>query len=172
MSDGEDVLEVLKALVVLRRVLRTGASGNTEPKLPVAQVQVLLHLAQSGPMTMGTLARQLGVSCPAATDLVARLETAGRVERVMSTQDRRKVLVQLTPQARQIAEGALAERREKVASVLRQLPSPERAGFVRGIQMLAHALGADTGTSLAHAPPGTPETALAGPPPQGRAHRR
>lgn len=161
MSDTDETLEVLKALVVLRRALRTSRiTGETAPRLPVAQVQVLLHLAQSGPITMTGLARQLGVSCPAATDLVDRLVAADRVERLPHTTDRRKVMVQLTPSARQFAEGALAERRKKVDEVLRQLPSQQRTGFVRGIQMLANTLVSSAGVALANIPGFAQEAAL------------
>ena len=149
MRVADDTLEVLKALVVLRRVLRTNpATGDVEPKLPAAQVQVLIHLGQAGPLTMSALARQLGISCPAATDLVDRLVHAERVERVVNAQDRRKVMVQLTPGAQTIAEGVIAGRRERVEGVLEQLPGAERTGFVRGLQLLANTLAASAGVAL------------------------
>ena len=99
MPDSPGTLEVLKALVVLRRVLRAGPTGGTEPDLPTGQVQVLLHLAERGQMTMGKLAAELGVSRPAATDVVDRLVLSGLVERVTTEDDRRKVYIRLTQRA-------------------------------------------------------------------------
>lgn len=144
MPDSPGTLEVLKALVVLRRVLRAGPTGGTEPELPTGQVQVLLHLAERGQMTMGKLAAELGVSRPAATDVVDRLVTLGLVERVTTEDDRRKVYIGLTPASEALAESVLSARRAKVADVLRQLSPSEWQGFVRGLQLLAAALSEDT----------------------------
>lgn len=153
MSDADQGLSVVKSIVVLRRALRSHPSSDpTKPKLPVAQVQVLVHLAQTGPLTMGALAEQLGVSCPAATDLIDRLVAAGKVERVVSTQDRRKVLVQMTPEAQAMGEGILAARRAQVDDVLWKLTASERVGFVRGLELLANSLAVGAGVALADSP--------------------
>jgi len=144
MPDSPGTLEVLKALVVLRRVLRAGPTGGTEPDLPTGQVQVLLHLAERGQMTMGKLAAELGVSRPAATDVVDRLVLSGLVERVTTEDDRRKVYIRLTPASEALAESVLAARRAKVVDVLKQLSPTEWEGFVRGLQLLAAALAEDT----------------------------
>lgn len=144
MPDSPGTLEVLKALVVLRRVLRAGPTGGTEPELPAGQVQVLLHLAERGQMTMGKLAAELGVSRPAATDVVDRLVVLGLVERITTEDDRRKVNIRLTPASEALAESALAARRAKVVDVLKQLSTTEWEGFVRGLQLLAVALAEDT----------------------------
>ena len=144
MPDSPGTLEVLKALVVLRRALRTGPTCGTEPELPTGQVQVLLHLAERGQLTMGKLAAELGVSRPAATDVVDKLVVSGLVERIATEDDRRKVNVRLTPASEALAESALAARRAKVVDVMEQLSPAEWEGFVRGLRLLAAALAEDT----------------------------
>ncbi|MBI2886706.1 MAG: MarR family transcriptional regulator [Chloroflexi bacterium] len=154
MSDPQAVLEVLKDLVVLRRALRAGLSGGEgRPRLSVAQAQALLQVGQEGPMTMGELADKLGVSQPAATELVNRLVEAGRLERASRAEDRRKVVIQLTPQAQEIAAGALAERRAAVASVLDQLSAFERRSFLRGLRLLAETLAGSASALVFDAAP-------------------
>ncbi len=154
MSNNDDVLEVMESLIVLRRALRTGITGNSgEPRLPSAQAQALLHVAQSGVVTMGELASQLGVSLPTATDLVDRLVESGRLSRESIPGDRRKVMVQLTPSAQEITDGALADRRAKVASVLDELSPRERSGFIRGLKMLSQTLSTGVGFWIADSAP-------------------
>ncbi|HSJ74379.1 MAG TPA: MarR family transcriptional regulator [Miltoncostaeaceae bacterium] len=67
---------------------------------------------QAGPITAGALARESGLSSGAATTVIDRLEAAGYVRRVRDTVDRRRVLVELTDEARRRASevwGPIAE---------------------------------------------------------------
>lgn len=63
----------------------------------------LLH--QHGRMTAGELAKLSGLSSGATTAAIDRLERAALARRVHDPGDRRKVLVELTPKARRLAEG-------------------------------------------------------------------
>ena len=55
------------------------------------------------PLTVGELAQRLGLSPPAATALVDRLEAVGHVTRTRDPQDRRRVTVRMQDQALQVA---------------------------------------------------------------------
>jgi DNA-binding MarR family transcriptional regulator len=57
-------------------------------------------LDQHGRLTAGELARESGLSTGAVTTLLDRLERAGYVRRVRDDADRRRVLVELTDEAR------------------------------------------------------------------------
>jgi DNA-binding MarR family transcriptional regulator len=58
-------------------------------------------LEEREPLTAGQLAEVTGLTTGAVTTLLDRLEAAGYVRRVRDTADRRRVLVELTPLARQ-----------------------------------------------------------------------
>jgi DNA-binding MarR family transcriptional regulator len=60
-------------------------------------------LDQHGRMTAGALARASGLTSGAVTALIDRLERAGYVRRVRDTEDRRRVLVEMTDEARRRA---------------------------------------------------------------------
>jgi DNA-binding MarR family transcriptional regulator len=60
-------------------------------------------LERHGQMTAGALAGATGLSTGAITPLLDRLERAGYVRRVRDTGDRRRVLVELTEEARRSA---------------------------------------------------------------------
>jgi DNA-binding MarR family transcriptional regulator len=61
----------------------------------------LLH--QSGTMSAGQLAVGSGLTSGATTRMLDRLEQVGYVRRLPDRSDRRRVLVELTPQARKLA---------------------------------------------------------------------
>lgn len=59
-------------------------------------------LDREGPMMASALADRVGLSRPATTAAVDRLTLAGYVRRVHDTEDRRRVLVEVTPKARRV----------------------------------------------------------------------
>src|SRR6266545_7192156 len=60
-------------------------------------------LDQEGPMTAGHLAERARLSPGATTALLDRLERKGLARRTRDTEDRRRVLVEVTPQLREQA---------------------------------------------------------------------
>jgi len=68
--------------------------------LNATDVRCVDLLDQYGTMTAGALAEVAGLSTGAVTFLLDRLERAGFVHRVRDTEDRRRVLVELVPFAR------------------------------------------------------------------------
>jgi DNA-binding MarR family transcriptional regulator len=60
-------------------------------------------LDQEGPMTAGRLAERARLSPGAMTALLDRLEKRGFAGRTRDTKDRRRVLVEVTPEVRQMA---------------------------------------------------------------------
>ena len=84
--------------------LRHGSATCKGEELSMAQVQVLMTLQSSGDSTISKLAEQLQVSAPSASCMVDRLEDKGFLHRERSTEDRRKVVVRLSKQAKMQAE--------------------------------------------------------------------
>ena len=62
-----------------------------------AQFFLLGYLANEKFLTMTDISKKMGHSTAAATGLVDRLEKLGYVERLHASEDRRKVMVQITP---------------------------------------------------------------------------
>ena len=59
---------------------------------------------QAGRITAGDLARELRLSTGAVTTIVDRLEKAGYARRVADPDDRRRVLIEVTPKVRRMSE--------------------------------------------------------------------
>lgn len=89
--------------------------------LTSAQWGPLMRLRKAGPSTVADLARWLQLDAGAMTRLLDRLEAKGLCKRVRSTEDRRVVVVELTPDG----EAAIAE----VPAVLAEVMNVHLAGF-------------------------------------------
>ncbi|WP_231728678.1 MarR family winged helix-turn-helix transcriptional regulator [Arthrobacter sp. EPSL27] len=67
--------------------------------LNLTDFRALSALSQSGPVTVGQLAEDLGATPATTTAIVSRLESRGYLERHRGTEDRRRVQVSVTPAA-------------------------------------------------------------------------
>ncbi len=65
--------------------------------LSYPQFFLLTYLSSEEYMTMTDIAKKMGHSTAAATGLVDRIEKLGYVERVHTSEDRRKIMVRITP---------------------------------------------------------------------------
>ena len=146
--------EVLMLLPVLGRGLgRPGPSEIGElasAGVPVdahispGHVQVLIALGR-GPHSIGALAEAVGVSAPAASQLVDRLVEHGMVERRHDTADRRVVLVDYVPGMHEVARRIVESRRGPLERAMGQLTDEEALAFVKGLKLLAESFGATRG---------------------------
>jgi DNA-binding MarR family transcriptional regulator len=84
----------------MRSLQRIEREVEASTGLPIASVEMLFNLfhEDDGRMRMNELAETLLVSRGGATRLVARLEEAGLVERVIPPDDRRATYAVLTPE--------------------------------------------------------------------------
>ena len=86
--------------------------------------------------TMGTLARNLHVRMPTATGIVSRLVRAGYVRRHPKPEDRRQIVVTLTPKGYAFIQAFQAVVRHRWEEVLRSLKPTELATFHRVVTKL------------------------------------
>ena len=68
-------------------------------ELSVAQMNAISIVSKHGPLSMGELADQLGITAPSASAMVDRLVEKGILLREHSREDRRKVEVRISPGA-------------------------------------------------------------------------
>lgn len=136
---GDELDAIVYALPEIVRGINASRNAVTG-RLTMAQVRALLRLVGAGSLTMGELARRMGVSCAAATQVIDQLVALGLVVRERPEWDRRRVLVRLAGAAEPEVQRALERRRRQVGAVLAQLTLPERQAFARGVQLLARVL--------------------------------
>ena len=115
-----------------------------EPPLTVAQYLALRAIA-GGQVSSGELARGAGVSGPAVSQLVAGLVEAGLIERRPAADDRRRQTLALSPAGKRAHGSAEELLRDRVGSLLADLPRPEADALSRLLQHVE--------ATLAGAPP-------------------
>jgi len=148
----EDEAHVEEAMRLLPRIGRSLYSGlerhSLSHGLPLTQVKALLHVAQFRDYqscSVGDIAHGVGISMPAASELVDRLVEAGLVERLHDPADRRRVLLHLTQRARAFTEEMTALRRCQLSDALAQMTPAERPVLIRSLEALLAALQRTSG---------------------------
>jgi DNA-binding MarR family transcriptional regulator len=112
--------------IVLERLIGLLRSLNPPSGLSLTAAAALATLERSGPCRLTWLAAWAGVTQPAMTQLVARLEEAGLVARAADPADGRVVQVRLTDEGRETVARRRAARAGRLADLLAELSPNER----------------------------------------------
>jgi DNA-binding MarR family transcriptional regulator len=93
----------------------------------------LSRLAATGPKRLGELAEDEGVTQPAMTQLVSRLQGEGLVERRPHPDDRRVVMVHISTAGRRLIREVRTRRAHLSYEVLRALPVEDTAAIAAAL---------------------------------------
>jgi DNA-binding MarR family transcriptional regulator len=104
--------------------------------LSLIHLNVIAILEGAGPRSMSQLAEATDVSVASMTGIVTRMEQRGLVERQRTDDDRRVVLVALSPRGARVLERVELHRRERLARLLDELDEEQMAGFLSGLRGL------------------------------------
>lgn len=110
------------------------------------EFDVLTTLMRSGPpyvLRPTELFRSLMISSGGLTDRLNRLQKAGLISRPPSPEDRRSLLVQLTPEGRDTVEAAFRETMAVEARLLGPLDPADRRALADLLRKLALAMNPD-----------------------------
>jgi DNA-binding MarR family transcriptional regulator len=121
------VAAALERLIGLFRSL-SPASG-----MSLTSAATLATLDRSGPSRLTWLAGREGVTQPAMTQVIARLEGAGLVDRAADPADGRVVQVRITADGKAMLARRRAVRAERVAGLLDRLSPDERAALAAAL---------------------------------------
>lgn len=136
----------LVELTGLVREMRCAAlAGLMRQDVSMGQLHVLWLMEHHGPISMTRLAEHLGVSLPAATGLVDRMEERGLIERVGDPADRRRVLVRPGPGGRLALEQTEGLRRDRLRGILQRLGDRQLRRVERAVRDLREAVSAEIG---------------------------
>lgn len=105
-------------------------------ELSLTAASTLARLERSGPHRLCELHAPEGVSQPAMTQLVTRLEREGLATRGSDPADGRAVVVGITDAGREAVARRRAGRAEALSEVLRQLPEDDRAVITAALPAL------------------------------------
>ncbi|MGH3110616.1 MAG: MarR family winged helix-turn-helix transcriptional regulator [Gaiellaceae bacterium] len=107
-----------------------------------ARQATLLWLVKRSPgLSLAELAAEEGISPPALSGNVDRLERAGLLERVRASEDRRRVGLRLTPEGGKLMRRIRARRTTWLAERLKDLDTAQLQAVERAIPALQRLLG-------------------------------
>ena len=141
-GDSRHLVDLLTTLLssTFRQILWKQA---LELDLTYSQAQVLFHLARNQNSPMTDVARTFGITLPAVTQVVDRLESKRFVERTSSRRDRRQVLLTLTKAGQALVRDLEASQINGLTEVLQRLQPGERKEVIRGLERLVSAARGD-----------------------------
>ena len=96
-------------------------------KLSRTDMRCLDLIGRLGPMTAGRLAEESGLTTGAVTFILDRLEEAGMVTRRRDTEDRRRVWVEIVPEAQARLQGLQQPIAEEMRQVAQRFKADELA---------------------------------------------
>jgi DNA-binding MarR family transcriptional regulator len=120
---------VIRVMALYRRFSREAASALEPLGLELWEYDVLSALRRQGrpfALSASGLARETDLSTGAMTNRIDGLEARGLVVREADEDDRRAVIVRLTPEGRKTIDEAILHRLEAAQESLRDLKAGER----------------------------------------------
>jgi DNA-binding MarR family transcriptional regulator len=138
IADGGMPVEELAVHLAgdLERVVRLFRSLIQPSDMSMTAAATLGTLERDGPSKLTMLAVREGVTQPAMTQLISRLQDAGLARREADPADGRVVQVRITDEGKATLARRRARRAELLAGVLEQLSPEHRAALVAALPAL------------------------------------
>jgi DNA-binding MarR family transcriptional regulator len=133
----DGVLRASRALVAVAARSIAGVDGT----VTLPQYRTLVALAAHGPQNVRTLADEIDVHPSTATRMCDRLATRGLIDRNLSSESRREVIISLTPAGRRLVDKVMTRRRRAIRDIVAKVPGPLRPAMVDALQAFSDAAG-------------------------------
>lgn len=107
------------------------------------QLVCLRQLARDGASSPGELAKQVSLSAATVTGILDRLETRRLVRRRRNPKDKRRVIVALTKEGRELAASAPPPLHSRLSKGLAELPQTEQAAIEEALRSVVAMMEAE-----------------------------
>ena len=131
--------EVMETVPVVMRFIRMEMRSRRAPSLSVPQFRVLTFLSRRPGAPLSSVAEHLGVARSTASATVDRLVRRQLVSRTTHPEERRSVVLTLTPVGAQQLQQAREAAATQMSKVLAGLPAVELSQVIQGLTLLGNA---------------------------------
>jgi DNA-binding MarR family transcriptional regulator len=137
-ADAQRLLDLLNDLgsTTFRQMVWQRLS---ELDLTFAQSQVLFYVSDHPACPMGDVAKAFGVTLPAVTHIIDRLEQKGFATRGAMPGDRRVTALDLSATGKALAQELHTTRTRAMEAILARVSPAERRRIVKGVEALVEA---------------------------------
>lgn len=137
-EEAQRLLDLLNALgTTTFRQLLWGRFSELD--LTYAQSQVLFYVAEHAGCHMGDVGKAFGVTLPAVTHIVDRLEQKELLRRADDPVDRRAYVLELTRAGRALVQELHGLQMRGVEGVLKRMALDDRQRVIKGLEALVDA---------------------------------
>jgi DNA-binding MarR family transcriptional regulator len=137
MSPEECARQVLEAVPMVMRVIRTEMRSHRGSDLSVPQFRILVYLNRHAGASLSDIAEHMGLTLPSMSKMVDGLVARNLVGRQMNTEDRRRVTLAPTVLGGKEMQSAYEATESRLAERLTALPESERRTIGQAMQALA-----------------------------------
>ncbi len=147
---ADSVGGMLKSLMLVSRAVdevleKRAVESATGGPLAVSKVKLLRLLGERGGQTSTRVARFLGVTKPAVSQIIDSMAQGRLVVRKRAKEDRREVNLELTKLGRSKFQAIRRGQRDVLRSVMRSVRRPGAKDLIAGLQQMAVALAQANG---------------------------
>ncbi|MCX2713843.1 MarR family winged helix-turn-helix transcriptional regulator [Mycolicibacterium sp. J2] len=135
MTDVDSRLSSDLSLAVIR-LARQLRFRRPDSPVSLSQLSALATVAKEGPMTPGALAIRERVRPPSMTRVIASLVDLGFIDRVAHPDDRRQVLVSVSPAGHDLIEAERRASREWLQQRLAELTPEQRRTLLEAADLM------------------------------------
>lgn len=147
-SPGDAPDGAVEALMEASRVITAAVAhslATLETSITVPQLRVLVMVTGRGPLNLSAVAEGLGVSPSNASRTCDRLVTSGLLDRREADDDRRNVVLTLTPAGVRLVEAVMGQRRAVLEEVVCRMSSADRSRLGAALTAFTRAASGVTG---------------------------
>jgi DNA-binding MarR family transcriptional regulator len=131
--------EVMETVPLVMRFIRMEMRSRRAPSLSVPQFRVLTYLSRRPGVPLSRVAEHLGVARSTASATVDRLVRRKLVSRTSHPEERRSVVLTLTPAGADHLQHAREAASARMAKVLADLPAADLLRVTQGLTLLGSA---------------------------------
>ncbi len=140
--DKNDLIKIIiEDQRIINRFMRQSSPDVwMDVSLTIAQVKSLFYISNNGSVNFRMLAAALKVTPSNVTGIIDRLVDQGLVSRTENPDDRRMLMLQLTPQGETLISGLRERRFSQMSAVLSKLNEDELEVISRSFKILGRAI--------------------------------
>jgi DNA-binding MarR family transcriptional regulator len=131
--------EVMETVPLVMRFIRTEMRSRRAPSLSVPQLRVLTFLSRRPGAPLSGVAEHLGVTRSTASAIIDRLVRRKLVSRAVHPQERRSIVLTLTPAGTEHLQHAREAACADMAKVLAGLSATDLLQVTKGLTLLGNA---------------------------------
>jgi DNA-binding MarR family transcriptional regulator len=138
LSPDQCATQIMNVIPWVTRFLRSEIRYHGQP-LSLSQLRVLNYLERCPRSSLSKVAEYLDVTRPTMSTMIDRLVQRGFVHRMEDPQERRRILLSLTPEGNGQFQQVTTATCTKVADRLAQLTEPQLEQLMQGLALLGDA---------------------------------